>query len=183
MVSGGTSSTKNSTFWDCGSHCWTTPKDLSGISSPTLLDTARKITDARLAKISCGLLPAGTFLLSSRVPVGYTAITQVPLAVNQGYITIPPSGRLSSLFLLHWTRVNLEIIKGRACGTIFQEISKTNFRTIKITVPTAEILTKFDRAAGSLFERIVANEQESQSLTEVRDALLLKLMSGKIRVK
>lgn len=183
VVGGGTPSTKNSEYWDGGSHCWTTPKDLSGISSPVLLDTARKVTDAGLAKISCGLLPAGTFLLSSRAPVGYTAIAQVPLAVNQGYIAIPPSGQLSSLFLLHWTRINLETIKGRACGTTFQEISKKNFRPIKITVPTAEILTKFDTAAGSLFERVVVNEQESRSLIVIRDALLPKLISGKIRVK
>ena len=183
VVGGGTPSTKNSTFWDGGSHCWTTPKDLSGMSSPVLLDTIRKITDAGLAKISCGLLPAGTFLLSSRAPVGYTSIAQIPLAVNQGYIAIPPGGQLSSIFLLHWTHANLETIKGRACGTTFQEISKKNFRPIKITVPTAEILTKFDRAAGSLFERIVANEQESRSLTVIRDALLPKLMSGKIWVK
>ena len=183
VVGGGTPSTKNFAFWDDGTHCWTTPKDLSGISSPVLLDTARKITDAGLSKISCGLLPTGTFLLSSRAPVGYTAIAQIPLAINQGYIAIPPGGRLSSLFLLYWTRRNLETIKGRACGTTFQEISKKNFRPIKITVPTAEILAQFDMTAGCLFERIVANEQESRSLIVIRDAFLPKLISGEIRVK
>ena len=183
VVGGGTPSTKNPAFWEGGTHHWTTPKDLSNISSPVLLDTARKITDAGLAKISSRLLPTGTFLLSSRAPVGYTAIAQVPLAVNQGYIAIPPTERLSSLFLLHWTRVNLETIKGRACGTTFQEISKKNFRPIKIAVPTPEILTRFDITVGHLFERIVANERESRALTSIRDALLPKLMSGEICVK
>ena len=89
---------------------------------------------------------------------------------------------ISNKKILYWTRINLETIKGRACGTIFREISKKNFRPIKITVPTAEILTKFDRAAGSLFEKIVANEQESCSITVIHDALIPKLMSGKIRV-
>jgi len=181
VVGGGTPSTKNPAFWEGGTHHWTTPKDLSSISSPVLLDTARKITDAGLAKISSRLLPIDTFLLSSRAPVGYTAIAQVPLAVNQGYIAIPPTERLSSLFLLHWTRVNLETIKGRACGTTFQEISKKNFRPIKIAVPTPEILTRFDRTVGRLFERIVANEQESRALASIRDTLLPKLMSGEIR--
>ena len=181
VVGGGTPSTKNPAFWEGGTHHWTTPKDLSNISSPVLLDTARKITDAGLAKISSRLLPTGTFLLSSRAPVGYTAIAQVPLAVNQGYIAIPPTERLSSLFLLHWTRVNLETIKGRACGTTFQEISKKNFRPIKVAVPTPEILTRFDRTVGRLFERIVANEQESRALISIRDTLLPKLMSGEIR--
>lgn len=182
VVGGGTPSTKNPAFWEGGSHCWTTPKDLSGLSCPVILDTAKKVTDAGLAKISSGLLPERTFLLSSRAPVGYTAIAQVPIAVNQGYIAIPPSERISSLFLLYWTRENLEIIKGRACGTTFQEISKKNFRQIKIVVPTLEILAKFNRIVEQLFERIVVNERESHTLTAIRDALLPKLMSGEIRV-
>ena len=183
VVGGGTPSTKNPAFWDGGMHCWTTPKDLSGISSPVILDTAKKVTDAGLAKISSGLLPKGTFLLSSRAPVGYTAIAQVPIAVNQGYIAIPPSEQLSTLFLLYWTRENLETIEGRACGTTFQEISKKNFKPIRLTMPLPKILVKFDKTVGYLFERIVVNERESRTLTNIRDALLPKLMSGEIRVK
>ena len=183
VVGGGTPSTKNPAFWEGGMHCWTTPKDLSGISSPVILDTAKKVTDAGLAKISSGLLPKGTFLLSSRAPVGYTAIAQVPIAVNQGYIAIPPSEQLSTLFLLYWTRENLETIEGRACGTTFQEISKKNFKPIRLTMPLPKILVKFDKTVGYLFERIVVNERESRTLTNIRDALLPKLMSGEIRVK
>jgi len=183
VVGGGTPSTKNPAFWEAGSHCWTTPKDLSGISSPVILDTAKKITDAGLAKISSGLLPKGTFLLSSRAPVGYTAIAQVPIAVNQGYIAIPPSEQLSTLFLLYWTRENLETIEGRACGTTFQEISKKNFKPISLAMPLPEILVEFDKTVGYLFERIVVNERESRTLANIRDALLPKLMSGEIRVK
>ena len=183
VVGGGTPSTKNPTFWDEGTHCWTTPKDLSKISSPVLLDTARKVTDAGLAKISSGLLPKGTFLLSSRAPVGYTAIAQVPIAVNQGYIAIPPSEQLSTLFLLYWTHENLKTIEGRACGTTFQEISKKNFKPIRLAIPLPELLVKFDKTVGYLFEKIVVNERESRTLSTMRDALLPKLMSGEKRVK
>jgi type I restriction enzyme, S subunit len=66
---GGTPRTKEPAFWDGGTIHWTTPKDLSGLASPVLLDTARKITVAGLEKISSGLLPKGTLLLSSRAPV------------------------------------------------------------------------------------------------------------------
>ena len=65
-VGGATPSTKEPKYWEDGTHHWTTPKDFSPLQSPILLDTSRKITDAGLAKISSGLLPAGTVLLSSR---------------------------------------------------------------------------------------------------------------------
>jgi len=71
VVGGSTPSTKELTYWNEGTHCWATPKDLSALTVPVLLNTERRITDAGLAQISSGLLPAGTVLLSSRAPIGY----------------------------------------------------------------------------------------------------------------
>ena len=68
VLGGTTPSTKVLEYWNGGTHCWATPKDLSELSSPVLLDTERKITDAGLAKIGSGLLPKGSVLLSSRAP-------------------------------------------------------------------------------------------------------------------
>ena len=99
-VGGATPDTKNSEYWEPATHCWTTPKDLSGISAPVLLDTERKLSSQGLAKIGSGLLPAGTLLLSSRAPIGYLAVSQVPLAINQGYIAMPPGGLLPPLYML-----------------------------------------------------------------------------------
>ncbi|MCX7278779.1 MAG: restriction endonuclease subunit S, partial [Burkholderiales bacterium] len=105
-VGGATPDTKNPAYWEPAIHCWTTPKDLSGIAAPLLLDTERKLSDAGLAKIGSGLLPAGTLLLSSRAPIGYLALAQVPLAINQGYIAMLPGGILPPLYMLFWCRQN-----------------------------------------------------------------------------
>ena len=59
VFGGATPSTKMPEYWEGGTHCWATPKDLSNIASPVLLDTERKITDSGLNKISSGLLPIG----------------------------------------------------------------------------------------------------------------------------
>lgn len=181
-VGGGTPSTKQPSYWEAGEIPWTTPRDLSGLGVPVLLDTAKKITEAGLEKISSGLLPAGTVLLSSRAPVGYTAIAQIPLAINQGYIAIPPQGRLSSYYVLFWLRANMDRIKGRAGGTTFAEISKKNFRPMLAIEPPAELEERFDRVVGPLFERIVLNERQSRILAELRDTLLPKLISGEIQI-
>ena len=82
-VGGATPDTKNPVYWEPAIHCWTTPKDLSGIAAPVLLDTERKLSGQGLAKIGSGALPVGTLLLSSRAPIGYLALAQVPLAINQ----------------------------------------------------------------------------------------------------
>jgi type I restriction enzyme S subunit len=181
-VGGSTPSTRKPEFWDGGTIHWTTPKDLSSLSSPVLLDTARKITEAGLAKISSGLLPPGTLLLSSRAPVGYLAIAQVSVAVNQGYIAIPPGGRMNPLWMLFWAEANMERIKARAGGTTFQEISKRNFRPIRLVVPPGAVARRFDEAVKPIFARIVTAERDSRALAALRDVLLPKLISGALRV-
>ena len=66
VVGGTTPSTKVIEYWQGGIHCWATPKDLSNLSTPVLLDTERKITNAGLDKIGSGLLPAGTCSTGAR---------------------------------------------------------------------------------------------------------------------
>jgi type I restriction enzyme S subunit len=182
VVGGSTPRTAEPAFWDGGNHYWATPKDLSGKRAPVLLETERRITDAGVAQISSGLLPAGTLLLSSRAPIGYLAIAQIPVAVNQGFIAIPPGGMLSSAFLLFWIHFNMDQILSRAGGTTFQEISKRNFRPLPSIVPSPDILERFTLAAQPLIERITNNERESRNVERVRDALLPRLLSGELSV-
>lgn len=92
VLGGSTPSTKEPLYWDGGTHHWATPKDLSGISVPVLLDTERCVTDAGITQISSGLLPPGTVLLSSRAPIGYLAIAEIPIAINQGFNVWPRRG-------------------------------------------------------------------------------------------
>jgi type I restriction enzyme S subunit len=180
-VGGATPDTKVSSYWEPADHCWTTPKDLSGIAAPILLDTERKLSDQGLAKIGSGTLPVGTLLLSSRAPIGYLALAQVPIAVNQGYIAMPPGGLLPPLYLLFWCRQNMEIIKGRANGSTFLEISKKAFRPIPALVPPPEIVHAFMNIAGALFDRLIENERQAQTLALARKTLLPRLISGQLR--
>ncbi|ESJ26647.1 type I restriction endonuclease subunit S [Cupriavidus sp. HPC(L)] len=182
VCGGSTPSTKEANFWEGGHHCWATPKDLSALKFPVLLNTDRKITDAGLAKISSGLLPVGTVLLSSRAPIGYLAIAEVPTAINQGFIAMKCDGVLPNVFVLLWCRESMDAIVGNANGSTFQEISKTNFRPIPVVVPSEPVLTRFRKSADSLYRQMVENERESRSLAQLRDTLLPKLISGELRV-
>lgn len=181
-VGGATPDTKEPTYWEPAEHAWTTPKDLSGALSPVMLSTERQLSSLGLSKISSGLLPIGTLLLSSRAPIGYLALTRIPVAINQGYIAIPPGGELSPLYLLFWCRQNMEGIKGRANGSTFMEISKKAFRPIPALVPSAETLEVFAGIAEPLFERLADNERQAQTLAQIRDTLLPRLISGQLRL-
>ena len=181
-VKGGTTpSTKEPEYWDGDIH-WTSPRDLSNHNSVFLFDTDRKITEKGLAQIGSGLLPIGTVLLSSRAPIGYLAITDIPVAINQGYIAIICDKSISNYFMYLWCKANMKEIKNAGNGSVFQEISKSNFKTLEIQIPSSRILDNFERAISPTFEKIKANQKQIQTLEKLRDTLLPKLMSGEVRV-
>lgn len=181
-VGGGTPSTAVAEYWDHGTHHWATPKDFSSLQAPVLLETARKLTDAGIATISSGLLPAGTLLLSSRAPVGYLAIAAMPVAINQGFIALKCNSRASNFFMLNWCQANMAEIESRATGTTFAEISKRNFRPIPVVLPPVELMSAFTDKVAPLYGRIAANLRQSQTLAALRDTLLPKLLSGELRI-
>ncbi|HMM12707.1 MAG TPA: restriction endonuclease subunit S [Bacteroidales bacterium] len=180
-VKGGTTpDTTIDEYWN-GRNYWATPKDLSNVQSPVLIDTERKISDLGVKQISSGILPKGTLLLSSRAPIGYLAISQVPISINQGYIAIQGKS-VSNLFMLFWLKQNMEAVKSKANGSTFQEISKSNFKLIDVSIPSPDLLQKFDEIIEPIFQKIVENTIQIQSLTQLRDTLLPKLMSGSLNL-
>lgn len=182
-VGGGTPSTKEPAYWDSGIHPFATPKGMSRLKEPVLLDTERYLTDAGVAKISSRQLPAGTVLLSSRAPIGYLAIAGVPVSVNQGIIAMVCDGAVSNHFALRWTAANMDSVYANANGTTFLEISKKNFRPIVVVIPPPRIMAAFDSISAPLHEHLVSNVKQSKTLAELRELLLPKLLSGEIRVK
>lgn len=180
-VGGGTPSTKNPDFWENGDISWTTPKDLSGNQSKILLHTDRKITELGLNKISSGLLPIDTVLMSSRAPVGYLALAKVPVAINQGYIALKCEKTLTPEFAIQWADSAMDEIKQRAGGTTFAEISKTNFRGIPVLVPSQKIIDTYSRDVKDLYNQITSRIENINTLSNLRDTLLPKLMSGELR--
>ena len=179
---GATPSTKTTEYWN-GNISWATPKDLSNNSAAFLCDTERKITSAGLAKISSGLLPVGTVLLSSRAPIGYLAISNIAVAINQGYIAIVCDKILSNYFVYLWCKSNIEMIKNHGSGSVFQEISKSVFRALDIIIPSKGNLLFFDQVIEPFFLKIQHNQSRIHTLENLRDTLLPKLMSGEVKIE
>ena len=89
-------------------------------------------------------------------------------------------GTLSPLFMLFWCKANMELIKGRANGSTFLEISKKVFRPIQIVIPPKQILDLFDEQVISIFNLIVENEKKREVLKNIRDTILPRLISGQL---
>ena len=179
---GSTPDTSEPSLWEGGNLHWATPKDLSLLISPVLMDTERKITHKGLISIGSRIYPRGSLLMSSRAPIGYLAVSEVETAINQGMIAMVCAKSLSSLFMLNWCRFNMERIENMSNGTTFKEITKSSFRSIPVVVPPDSVVALFDKVVKPLHSRVISNMRQSEAVAGIKDSLLPKLMLGKIRV-
>lgn len=181
-IKGGTTpSTKNPVYWNGNIH-WTSPKDITKSKSLYLFDTERKITKQGLIKVSSGLLPVGSLLMTSRAPVGKLAFTEVPIAINQGYIGIISTRKVTLDYMYFWLLTNMDYVQSYANGSTFQEISKSSFRSLDITIPPKEKLEDFINLSLPTLDKVKRNQIQIQTLERLRDGLLPKLMSGEVLV-
>jgi len=114
-------------------------------------------------------------------PIGYLAITDIPVAINQGYIGIVCDKGISNYTIYLWCQDNMELIENSGNGSVFQEIAKSTFKSLVFMKPDVEICIEVDGLVEPLFRKIRINQQQIQTLQKLRDTLLPKLISGEVR--
>jgi type I restriction enzyme S subunit len=61
-------------------------------------------------------------------------------------------------------------------------LNRNNVYRLLIACPSGDLRIEYDRIARKIHQRMFIGQQESDSLTEIRDSLLPRLLSGKLRV-
>ena len=67
-------------------------------------------------------------------------------------------------------------------GAVQPKINQGNMNKIECVLPTGGILNDFQEVICPIFEKIKSNKTQIQTLTQTRDTLLPKLMSGKVKI-
>jgi len=83
IVSGSTPKTNIDEYWD-GDIDWLTPAELND-KSYIITDSVRKLTKYGVEKTGLRPFPKDTVILSSRAPIGKTAIAGKEMYCNQGF--------------------------------------------------------------------------------------------------
>lgn len=123
----------------------------------------------------------GSILFSVRAPVGRLNITKNKVVIGRGLAAINHRSRMQSyLFYLLKERFFKDNIIGN--GAIFASISKDELLGQKFVVPTDALVERFNAVANDVDTKIAGLAEQIALLTEARDRLLPKLMSGEMEV-
>ncbi|MFZ1087223.1 MAG: restriction endonuclease subunit S [Terracidiphilus sp.] len=125
---------------------------------------------------------AGDVLLSVRAPVGDINIALDDCAIGRGVASIRhKSGSTAySWCLLKSLKASFDSYDTE--GTVFGAISGKDLKSLKTVVPSVAIVDAFASLCDPIFSKLKLNELEARNLTDLRDTLLPRLISGKLRV-
>ena len=124
---------------------------------------------------------AGSILFSVRAPVGRLNITKNKIVIGRGIAALNHKSRLKSfLFYMLKERFFKDNLVGN--GSIFASISKEELLNQQFIIPCEDIMVQYDKAAQNIDDRIATLDRQTELLTQARDRLLPKLMSGEVEV-
>jgi len=118
--------------------------------------------------------------VSARGTIGYVCLRMQPFVPIVRLVTVIPNQKyLSSKFLFFWLKN--QSISGT--GTTQQQLTVPDFKSSKVIIPKFELMKEFSIAVNSIYKIIVINQSQIQTLTQLRDTLLPKLMSGQLEIE
>ncbi len=182
IIGGGTPSRKKKEFFCEKGISWLSPKDLSGYTWKHIGKGATDITEEALGKSSARLMPKGTVLFSSRAPIGYIAIAEKELSTNQGFKSLVSKKTLCSEFLFNFMKVNKGRIESIATGSTFKEVSGSALKKLTILVPPVQLIKCYEKNSIEVNCKFLNLQKQTEILTNLRDTLLPKLLSGELRI-
>lgn len=102
--------------------------------------------------------------------------------LNQRVCVFENKRSLGKMFLYLTIKPLLNRVEQTEVATTVIHIGKQDFDAFRFSMPSNSILDKFDAVTQPIYNKIVSNSLENTRLASLRDALLPKLMSGKIDV-
>ncbi len=130
-------------------------------------------------------IKSGDILLSLTGNVGRVCISfGRDLLLNQRVAKIEGKTHALQAFAYFYFRQNefKDKLISMSRGTAQLNLSPIEVKNIKLSIPTDELLNEFTNKAKPIFDQIIANYEEIQTLTILRDILLPRLINGKVKV-
>lgn len=146
------------------------------------LNTERYISELGIEKLSKKVLPKNSLSISCIATPGLISIIANDTLTNQQINSFTPNE--NALYYLYFKLKGMKdyIRDLGSGGSATLNLNKTQFSKIKLVKPINEILYKYDKLVSPNFKMILNIQKEIQQLTQLRDTLLPKLMSGEIEI-
>jgi type I restriction enzyme S subunit len=182
LVGGGTPKTDKAEYWN-GDINWISGGDIASNHKSFIISSEKKISEDGLKNSSTQLLPKFSTVISARGTVGKYCILSKPMAFSQSNYGIKPKNSDYYFFTYLLVAHSVEELLSAAYGSVFDTITTNTFKETIVRLPNEDRIKRFDEIVRPFFEKMINNQIQIRTLSQLRDTLLPKLMSGEVRIK
>ena len=175
VVSGSTPKTGIPEYWN-GDIKWITPAEIQE-NSFYIYDSVRHITPLGKEKTGLSYMPKGTVILSSRAPIGKTAIAGCEMCCNQGFKNLICSDKIFNEYLYYFLKGKEKYLNSLGRGATFKEISKKIVEDIEIPLPNIKEQKHIATVLGCIDRVISLRQQQLAKLDELVKARFVEMFS------
>jgi type I restriction enzyme S subunit len=179
ILSGGTPSKANATYWDNGNLPFFGPTDCN--DNIFQIKTTDHITQEGLEHCASSLFEEGVIMITARGSIGKLAIVGIPMAMNQSCYALR-SKRAEFEYLYFLTIQLIECLKAKGSGSVFKSIITSDIENSTLCIADPNAITHFCKVVKPIFQEIKDNTKNLVALTKLRDQLLPLLMNGQVSV-
>ena len=176
VVSGSTPKTSVDEYWN-GDVKWITPAELDA-DSYYIHDSVKHITELGRTKTGLSYMPVGTVILSSRAPIGKTAILGCEMCCNQGFKNLICTDRIFNEYLYHFLRAKTNYLNSLGRGATFKELSKGIVENVLIPLPAIEEQHHIADLFASVEELIQTKKQQLDLFDELVKSRFIELFGN-----
>ncbi len=179
MKNGGTPRRGESAYWENGTIPWLKTGE---INNNIILKSEEHITELGLKNSSAKLLPKNSIIMAlyGKGTAARIGLLKIEATTNQACCAMICNDLNKTLFLYLFLLFNQKEIENLASGSVQQNLSKDLIANLNLIVPPIEIIENLP--FKEIFDTIANNYFEIEYLTNLRDTLLPKLMSGEVDV-
>lgn len=128
-------------------------------------------------------IPPKSICVSCIATVGLVVMNAITSQTNQQINSIVPYKEHFRYFIyLRMLAMKDDLLAMASGGTATDNLNTGNFSNIDIQIPEEKLIIDFHKIIEPMFNKIFQNEIQIRTLTQLRDTLLPKLMSGEVRV-
>jgi type I restriction enzyme S subunit len=176
VLLGGTPSRVKPEYWN-GNIPWI---NSGKIKEFRVLKPSEYISEAGLKNSATKLLPSGTTIIGITGYIWYGRL-EISACGNQSIIGILESDKASDEFIFLNIKSSIQRLIGFQTGTAQQHINTEDVRSLEILYPGQELVEAFTTIVRDMFREIGNLLKQSIELEVIRDALLPRLISGKLQ--
>ncbi|HJH28282.1 MAG TPA: restriction endonuclease subunit S [Methanosarcinaceae archaeon] len=178
VESGGTPKRSEKSYWG-GKIKWLASGEVRDV---IVLDTKEKITEEGLKNSSAKLWPKGTTVVAMYgATAGQVCMISSEMSANQACCALIPKPEFIS-YIFFSARNAVSSLSDRASGSAQQNLNKSLVANHECLIPEIGVMKQFEKSISPFLDKWRYNEIESANLSQVRDTLLPKLLSGELSV-